>query len=296
MLTHLRVDPVAPERAVVIGAGGFVGGAIARALGARGVPVLALARRDVDLLAADAADRLAAQLRPDDAVVAVAAKAPVKNPRMLADNVGMAEAIAAALRKQPVAHLLNIGSDAIYADSRAPMTEAWPAAPTSLHGVMHLARELILAEAAGAAPFASLRATLIYGLDDPHNGYGPNSFRRLAAAGKEIVLFGAGEELRDHIAVEDVAELAVRIVLHRSRGALNAVTGQVVSFADIARWTVAHFPKAPPVRTTVRTKPMPHDGYRAFDVAAMRAAFPDFTPIAPEAGIGRTCSATKEGN
>jgi nucleoside-diphosphate-sugar epimerase len=294
MLTHLHTTSVQPARVVVIGAGGFVGGAIARTLGERGVPVLALARREVDLLAAGAADTLAALLRPDDAVVAGAAVAPVKTPQMLVDNVVIAETMAGALRNRPVAHLLNIGSDAVYGDSRAPMTEASPAAPGSLHGVMHLARELILAEAAGPAPFASLRATLIYGLDDPHDGYGPNSFRRLVAAGKEIVLFGAGEELRDHVAVEDVAELAIRILLHRSRGVLNAVSGEVVSFADIARWTVAHFPGAPAPRTTVRTKPMPHDGYRAFDAAAIRAAFPDYTPVAPEAGIGRVCSAMKE--
>jgi hypothetical protein len=29
-------------------------------------------------------------------------------------------------------------------------------------------------------------------MGDPHNGYGPNRFRRLAAAGQEIVLFGEG--------------------------------------------------------------------------------------------------------
>jgi UDP-glucose 4-epimerase len=41
-----------------------------------------------------------------------------------------------------------------------------------------------------------VRSTLIYGEGDPHNGHGPNRFRRLAAAGQEIVLFGEGEERR----------------------------------------------------------------------------------------------------
>jgi nucleoside-diphosphate-sugar epimerase len=39
-------------------------------------------------------------------------------------------------------------------------------------------------------------------MGDPHNGYGPNRFRRLAAGGEEIVLFGEGEERRDHVQVE----------------------------------------------------------------------------------------------
>jgi hypothetical protein len=58
-----------------------------------------------------------------------------------------------------------------------------------------------------AGSIAVVRPTLVYGLDDPHNGYGPNRFRRLAAAGEGIVLFGEGEERRDHVAVEDLAEL-----------------------------------------------------------------------------------------
>ena len=41
-----------------------------------------------------------------------------------------------------------------------------------------------------------MRSTLIYGEGDPHNGYGPNRFHRLAAAGQEIVLFG---EVPEHI-------------------------------------------------------------------------------------------------
>ena len=137
----------------------------------------------------------------------------------------MIEAMAQALTAQPVAHVVNIGSDAVYADSMDPLDEASCASPGSLHGIMHLAREVMLGDAAGDTPFASLRPTLIYGADDPHNGYGPNRFRRLAAEGHDIVLFGNGEERRDHVWVEDVAELASRMVQHKSQGVLNAATG-----------------------------------------------------------------------
>ena len=85
-------------------------------------------------------------------------------------------------------------------------------------------------------PFAALRPTLIYGASDPHGGYGPNRFRRQAANGEPITLFGEGEEKRDHVPVEDVARLAVRILHHKSAGALNAVTGGPTPFGDIADW------------------------------------------------------------
>jgi nucleoside-diphosphate-sugar epimerase len=278
---------VKPERVVVIGAGGFVGAAIVRNLVARGVEVLALARKDVDLMDAQAGEALAGKLRATDAVVAVAAVAPVKTPAMLRDNLTMIEAMADALKAQPVSHVVNIGSDAVFADSDEPLHEGSCRSPGSLHGIMHLAREVMLSEAAGGAPFATLRPTLIYGIDDPHNGYGPNRFRRLAAEGKKIVLFGDGEERRDHVWVEDVAELAARMLMHRSSGSLNAATGTVISFRDAAEIIVAQSGKSVAIEGSPRQGAMPHNGYRPFDASATRAAFPDFTYTLPREGFAK---------
>jgi UDP-glucose 4-epimerase len=284
MLEHLNAAPVAPRRVVVMGAAGFIGGAIAARLAKDGVAVLALGRADIDLLAPDAAARLAALLRPDDAFVAASAKAPVKNSDMLVDNVIMARALVQALAKTPVAHVLNISSDAIYGDSDSPLTEASCAAPGSLHGAMHMAREVMF-QAEVKAPLAMLRPTLVYGPGDPHNGYGPNRFRRLAAQGEEIVLFGNGEERRDHVTIDDVAELAVRMLFRRSVGALNAATGTVISFREIAETVVRLAARPVAIRPTPRSGPMPHNGYRAFDIAACLQAFPDFRPTTPDRGL-----------
>lgn len=286
MLTHLLEKPLAPARVVVIGAGGFVGNAIARRLERDRVPVLRVTRREVDLLAADAADRLASLLRPEDSVVASAALAPCKNAAMLRDNMTLALAIVTALARVGPAHVLNIGSDAVYADSAEPLTERSVMAPDTLHGVMHLARELMFRSEL-KSPLASLRPTLIYGAGDPHNGYGPNRFRRLAAKGEAIVLFGKGEERRDHVLIDDVAELAQRILYRRSEGALNAATGVVTSFRDIAEAVVQLSGKRVPIQETPRSGPMPHNGYRPFDIAACRAAFPDFAVTPLELGLAR---------
>jgi nucleoside-diphosphate-sugar epimerase len=144
-----------------------------------------------------------------------------------------------------------------------------------MHGTMHLARELML-KATVKAPLAVVRSTLIYGEGDPHNGYGPNRFRRLAAAGQEIVLFGEGEERRDHVLIDDVAEIVCRVIEHRSRGTLNIATGEVYSFRDIAERIAAMAKPVVAVRGTPRQGEMPHGGYRPFDIAACRRAFPDF--------------------
>jgi nucleoside-diphosphate-sugar epimerase len=280
MLEHLNSAPGKPQRVVVMGAAGFVGGAIAARLARDGIPVVALGRKEVDLLHPEAAQKLRQLLRPDDSFVAVSARAPVKNPDMLVENMLMARAMVRALAEVPVAHVVNISSDAIYADGPIPLTELTPTAPTSLHGVMHLARELMF-RAEVKAPLAMLRPTLIYGNADPHNGYGPNRFRRLAAEGKEIVLFGEGEERRDHVFIDDVAELALRVLMRRSRGELNIASGEVHSFRSVAEKAVKLSGRDVPIRATPRSGPMPHNGYRPFDTSACRAAFPDFraTPI-----------------
>jgi UDP-glucose 4-epimerase len=287
VLTHLLDSPQWPTRTVVIGAGGFVGGAIARRVAELGGQVLSLSREQIDLLAPDGAQRLASLLRPEDAVVAAAARAPCKDMSMMIDNMIMTKAMIDGIRKSAVSHVVNISSDAVYADGPLPLSESSPTAPTSIHGAMHLAREIAFATEV-RAPVAMLRPTLIYGPADPHNGYGPNRFRRLAQANEDIALFGEGEERRDHVFIGDVAEIAVRVLMHRSQGVLNVATGTVHSFRSIAEKVVAIAPNKVKISGRPRQGPMPHNGFRPFDPSAAKSAFPDFAFTPLEIGLARS--------
>lgn len=293
MIANLHTSPRKPARVVVLGAAGFIGGAAARHLRSAGIEVSVLGRGSCDLLASDAATRLAAKLQPNDTLVFVSARAPVKNVAMLMDNIRMGEAVCAALTNRPVEHVIYVSSDAVYKDSTNPISESSCAEPGSLHGVMHLTREVMLRNEF-SGPLAIVRPTLTYGIDDPHNGYGPNRFRRLAADGKELVLFGEGEEQRDHVAVNDIAELVLRIVLHRSTGIANAVTGEVVSFRTLAEFIAMQFTPCVAVNGTPRTGPMPHNGLRPFAPSAAITAFPGFTFTAWHKGIARMCAETPQ--
>lgn len=284
MLKHHFPSPTRSGRVVIVGAGGFVGKAASSRLLAHGAQVVGVAHRDIDLLSGDAAKQLASMLRRSDTLVMIAAQAPTKNNAMLIDNLRMIAAVCTALGAVPIEHVIYVSSDAVYADADTPLTEASCANPASLHGVMHLAREIMLADAC-KAPLCILRPTLIYGANDPHNGYGPNRFRRVAQRGEEIVLFGEGEERRDHVYIDDVAEIIMRCVVHRSEGVLNIATGTVTSFRQIAERVAAMAPKTPSIRNTPRTVPMPHRGYRAFDASSATRAFPDFRYTSMELGL-----------
>jgi UDP-glucose 4-epimerase len=286
-LRHLNGRSAHPARMVVLGAGGFIGVAVARKIAGCGTPVVGLGRKQLDLLDADAAARLADLLHPDDTLVVISARAPCKTAAMMRDNVVMMAAVCEAMARQPVAHAIYLSSDAVYADGPLPLTESSPAAPTSLHGAMHLAREQMLLAAAGTTPVAVLRPTLVYGAGDPHNGYGPNRFRRQANRGEPIVLFGDGEERRDHVDVDDIAEIVRLVAEHRSAGTLNVATGSVASFRELAQKAVALSRRDVAIEGSPRSGPMPHNGYRPFDPAATYGAFPGFRYTALDAGLRR---------
>lgn len=260
---------------VVLGAGGFIGGAIQRRLTKAGITTLPLSRTQVDLQDNQNTDKLADFFDPNDTLVFVSAKAPCKDLGMLIENIHMAQTVCNAIKIKPVAHVIYISSDAVYKDSPQALTEASCAEPESIHGVMHLAREVALRQEF-KGPLAIVRPTLVYGFDDPHNGYGPNRFRRLAATGKNIVLFGEGEEQRDHVDVDDIAEIVYLIAMHRSSGVANAVSGEVVSFRDLADHAVSAFTHKVKVIDSPRSGAMPHNGFRPFDNSSVMKAFPDF--------------------
>jgi nucleoside-diphosphate-sugar epimerase len=279
-LEHRQNPPAEPARVVVLGSRGFIGAALVRDLQAAGIPTLAVASADLDLSAPDAAAALTALLRPEDTVVFLSALTPDKGRDIATSmrNLRMGEAVAAALQAQPVAHLVYISSDAVYPFESGLVSEATPAAPTDLYGAMHRTRELMMQQAF-KGPLAVLRPTLVYGAADTHNSYGANRFRRMAQKDGKIVLGGKGEETRDHVLIDDLVAMIREVLRHRSHGTLNLVTGQSVTFDELARLVAGLFSPAAEVVHTPRQSPVTH---RHFDSAARRRAFPEFrfTPLA----------------
>lgn len=284
MLQHLADSPRPPARAVILGGGGFVGRLLIEQLTLAGVPVFAPARKELDLTADSAGETLAGMLRPDDAVVFLAALTPDKGrgvaPFMA--NLRMAAAVVAALETRPAAHLVYFSSDAVYPMGDSPVDETTPAEPQDLYGVMHLSRELMLKTL--PVPLAVLRPTLIFGAADTHNSYGPNRLRRAARRDGRITLFGEGEEQRDHIAVDDVVALTLQVLFRRSRGLLNVATGQSVSYRTLADRVAALFDGEVTVSGSPRQNPATH---RHFNISALRKAFPDFAFTPLEKGLAR---------
>ena len=286
MLKHNAKYPMIPQRVIVMGAGGFIGASLISLLSKRDIPHLALTSSKLNLLNDNATKKLADIIKPEDTLVVIAAIAPCKDNQMLLKNISIMASVCAAIEKTPPKHVIYISSDAVYADDTKPLAENSCAEPASVHGIMHLAREVMLKQVCNMR-LAILRSTLVYGAGDTHNGYGPNQFYRFAVEGKSITLFGEGEEQRDHVHIEDVIEIISLVITHKSSGVLNVATGVVKSFRDIAQAVATNFNPPIIIETTPRKGLMPHGGYRPFDITACRNAFPNFSYLPLEEGLKR---------
>ena len=272
----------------MLGSGGFIGGAIvaqARRRGRRGRRARPQGTRSARRRRRGAARRAAARGRR--ACRRLGARA-LQDARHDAreyphDGVGLRR----RWRKRPVAHLVYISSDAVYADGPLPLTEASPAAPTSLHGAMHLAREqMLLARSrhdAARHPAADarlrrrrsaqrLRTQPIPPPGQSRRGHRPVRRRR-----------GTPRSRRCRRHCRDCPPRARRTarpacsISRPARSRASAPWPTRRSRCRRARSTIKGSP---------RNGPMPHNGYRPFDPAATLKAFPGFRYTADRCRTG----------
>lgn len=284
MLKHLNEKVTKPSRVIILGCHGFVGANTLRQLVQDGVATIGISKNEINLLHADAEEKLLAQLKPNDTLIINSAIVPCKNIDMLMDNLRMMQTLCKVIEKTSLSHIIYFSSDAVYADDVSLATENSVVSPSTFHGMMHSCRELMLKNTVKKIPLAILRPSLLYGKEDPHNSYGSNRFRRLVEKGEDIVLFGNGEEKRDHIFIKDVARIVSLIVHHRSEGILNITTGVSLSFYEIAEEVISQMKSSSKIQTTSRNNPISH---RHYDISACHKAFPHFQYTAFKEGFNQ---------
>jgi len=268
----------------MLGGSGFIGLLVVQALKASSVEVLSLSSRQLDLCSIHAPRLLDKVLRPDDHLLFLSAVTPDKG-RDLATfrkNLLMAEHVCEFLATSGCAHVTYVSSDAVYRDPAHSITEEALPSPLELYGVAHFARERILSIACEqfSIPLLIIRPVAVYGALDTHNSYGPNRFVRQALTEKRIELFGEGEELRDHLWGDDLADIILALIKRHSTGVVNAATGLSVSFAQVAEEICRLLPHTEVVEIP-RQRRITN---RTFNTRSLRLALPslEFTPL----GVG----------
>ena len=199
------------KRILVIGSTGFVGSSIIELIKNDDYEIVPLNRSNCDLQKPDSVNFLKDNISNDDILVFAAAIAPVKNWELFGNNMEIILNFIKGVSQKNIDYILNVSSDAVYSDSTTQIDENSKTLPENPHGLMHLFREKLLNDTLNC-PIGHIRPTLIYGKNDPHNGYGPNMFLRNIKNNEDIYLFGKGEEIRDHISIHDVSFIAYTMI------------------------------------------------------------------------------------
>ena len=254
----------------MLGGGSFIASELIKLLKKNKFNYLAISKKKINLTKNDSVKKLSKVIKKKDSLIFISAIAPVKSFSMLIDNLNICKNVFKALNNKKIGYLLYVSSDAVYSDSRGLLSEKSKTNPQNLHGFMHLMRENIIKLL--KVKLCIVRPTLVYGPNDPHNGYGPNQFIRLAQSNKNITLFGKGEERRDHIHIKDVGKVIYILVNKKYQGTVNIATGKVYSFFKIANKLKKIY--GIKIKYLKRSGPMPHKGYRAFNNKLLKSLLP----------------------
>lgn len=224
----------------IFGGTSFIGQALTENLKHAGNTVIAISNRKTNLRDPIVRKRLLHRLKGSDAFIScMMIKPPTHLPKeegwrgVRDDNLRLIESLIGLVNKTGRLHTLYLSSDAVYPYLPEPVSETTPVAPFSEYAQTHVAAEDMLSDALGDG-LTICRLTQVYGLNDPHNAYGPCQMIRSALKSGQIQLFGNGEEYRDHIGIESVVFYLSKLLERRVRGLVNVASGKSVTFQAIA--------------------------------------------------------------
>jgi nucleoside-diphosphate-sugar epimerase len=276
---------------ILLGATGFLGLAISQRLAGGGqVEVHGFSSRSLDLTNPAAFGILDGIGGEDETLIFASAVTPDKGRTIdaLDANLQMAMNVGRYLEGHPFRKVVYVGSDAVYPMSDEVVTESSAVEPADFYALAKYAGERVLANVCAAAkiPLVIVRPTGVYGAGDTHNSYGPNRFVTQIHNERKVNLFGEGDDIRDHVYVDDVAAAVVELAASpEATGVFNIASGESRTFGSI----VEQLRALSPVEFEVVN--LPKSGgtsRRDFDVSRLKAALPGWQATPFEEGLRRT--------
>ncbi|HXU94189.1 MAG TPA: NAD-dependent epimerase/dehydratase family protein, partial [Gallionella sp.] len=241
------------DNVLLLGGGGFLGTALARKLAAEGRQVYVLGRNAITAAknvhfeqgSLDSPELLAKLLPLCGTVIHLASATTPGNsadhPVRELENLSPSLRLLDALQSYPETHLIFFSSGGtLYGNPRRlPVQEDDPVAPLSYHGAGKAALEAFLhAFRTRGHAVTILRPSNAYGPGQAHkSGFGLiRTMLEHARRGTPLEVWGDGENVRDFIYVDDIAEACARFVaLPLDNGTYNLGSGRGYSIRQAQR-------------------------------------------------------------
>lgn len=282
------------ERVVILGVSGFIGNALARFYEKQDVEICGFSSNEINLLSAGELNKLEGLVDRKTALVVASAVTREKGDtfEVFQANLSMIANVARFLENHPVGECVYYSSIAVYGDpeTNLAVNEKTAVQPESYYALAKYAGEFVLGEAARRAgfPLLVLRASRVYGPGDTHATYGPMKFIRTIFEEEKVYLFGEGEDLRDHLYIEDLVKLTERLISGNFTGTLNLVTGKSRPFLELVEILREISPVEFKIVHLARTPPLTH---QQFDIQKLSEAVPNFQFTGLRRGLQETVKA-----
>ena len=228
---------------IVLGYTGFIGSKVYDSLKSDSEnSVIGISSDEVDLSEVDSYKKLQSIITPDSTLIMC-----VGVKKQLGDDIDIFEkniviidnfirAIVTAFPKK----IIFISSAAVYGEDivhNGKIDEDTLVVNRSYYGIAKHVSESLLDKVCKEikTKLVILRPPLIYGDGDASFGYGPVGFLKDAVDGKNIVMWGDGNELREFIYIDDVVNIINQIIDSEFEGILNIASGKSYSYSDVVR-------------------------------------------------------------
>ena len=226
-------------RIVVLGSTGFVGSMLLERLrNYEGLQWSGFSSSELNLASPCASDQLTKQIDSDTVLISCVRSRPQYD---LLDTYSEENLIninlAKSLSNQRIRKCIYFSTLSVYGDSETDLCISENTMPrqTSLYGISKFSGEYLLQEASQKAgtPLIILRPCKIYGPGDKSNAYGPAKFIKSIIRDNQVSLFGPGKELRDHLFINDLIDIVLRLALGKQTGIYNVASGSSQSFLEM---------------------------------------------------------------
>jgi len=260
---------------VVLGHSGFIGRAVFQSLTKSADKVAGLSSAQLNLLTPQSSAVISNLSAEEPVFIFCPAVIPSQggdNFESFRKNTEMVFNFSRGLRAG-VKKVVFLSSNAVYGDHHfsGTFSESTPVIPHSFYAAAKLSGEVLLERVCAdlGIPLLILRLTMVYGPGDKPR-YNPAGLLLTALHNKKIEVFGEGEDVRDHLYLDDAARVIGQLAPSQAVGIYNVASGQSYSFRQVAEIIKSFLPETEIVFKPRRQPVATHH----FNISKLKTALP----------------------